>query len=187
MPYSYIDDNAGSLVLLWRLDDNAAKAAVRENPALQERERQLRDKQGAYYLELLDMANGKVRARVIVETGKGSFGAADVFFTNDRLFMQDNHERVLAFSLDGKLQGRVFGRGGTTSPDGKYLLVYNSRGRLTILDSKTLEQREQLDFAEPISLLRFGAEPSLLRIITADQTLYDIDLKRFDGPPQAGQ
>jgi hypothetical protein len=186
-PELYSDRNAGSLVFLWGVADDEAKAEVRNNPQLQQRERELHEKQGVYYLELLELATGIVRSRVLVDTGKGSFVPTDAFFTKDRLFIRDNNERLLAFSLDGHLQGRVFGRGATVSPDGNDLLVYNNRGRLTIFNARTLEQRDQLDFTAPVSLLTFGADPAILTIVSSDQTLYHIDLRVLQKSTQPTQ
>ncbi len=186
IPASFRNRNARSLVLLWRISDEEAKAQIRSTPQLQQRERELRDKVGAYYLELLDLDTGNIRARVLIDTGKGSFNFTGAFFSADRLFIRDNHERLLAFSLDGHLQGRVFGRSATISPDGNNLLVHNS-GRLTVVDAHTMKQIDQLDFNDRIAALTFGVDPTLLTIITADQTLFRIDLKNLHAPLQAGQ
>ena len=165
-----------SLVFIRSLADDEAKAAIWEDAQLQQRERELRQRVGVLYLELLESATGHIRSKLLIDTGNGSFLPTSVFFTKDRLFIHDNHERLLVYTLDGKLVGRVFGLGASISPDGKYLLVYNSRGRLTAFDTDSLEQREQLDFTEAVSLLAFGADPTILTIVTSDQTLYRIDL-----------
>lgn len=54
--------------------------------------------------------------------------------------------------------------------------MHNARGQLTVFDGKTLEHLQQLDFAEPISWLTFGADPTIMAVITSDQTLFTIDL-----------
>jgi WD40 repeat protein len=176
IPRYYFDRNAGSLIFLSNVADDFGKSAIKADVHLQQREKELRSKEGLYYLELVAMASGNTGAQMLLDTGKFSFVVTDAFSTKDRLFIRDNSERLLAFSFDGKLVGRAFGPAATVSPDGRYLLVHNARGQLTVFDGKTLEHLQQLDFAEPISWLTFGADPTIMAVITSDQTLFTIDL-----------
>ncbi len=134
-------------------------------------------------VEVLDAFTGVVRARVLLDTGKGSFLPMRMFATADRLFVLDNVHRLLAYSFDGRMQGRAFGRSGTASPDGRFLLLETARGRLAVLDSATLAPVDQLDFAAPVATTTFVGDS--LAVLCADQTFYIFALRQIAQQPAA--
>jgi len=179
--YRFFNRDTGSLVMAWALVFDEAKKSLRNDPAWRGRIRDLNDDQGMVAAEVLDAATGTVRTRVVLDTGKGSFMPVKMFATADRLFILDNMQRLLAYSFDGKLQGRAFGRSGTASPDGRFVLLETARGRLAVLDSATLTPLDQLDFASPIAITAFAG--GSLAVLAADQTFYIFDLKQLAQKP----
>jgi len=182
-PYSFFSRDTGSLVLAWPLVDDASRKALSRDPGWHQRVHEVNDEQGMVAVEVLDAFTGVVRARVLLDTGKGSFLPMRIFATADRLFVLDNVHRLLAYSFDGRLQGRAFGRSGTASPDGRFLLLETARGRLAVLDSATLAPVDQLDFAAPVATTTFVGDS--LAVLCADQTFYIFDLRQIAQQPAA--
>ena len=64
IPRSYFDRNAGSLIFLSNVADDFGKSAIKADVHLQQREKELRSKDGLYYLELVAMASGNTGAQM---------------------------------------------------------------------------------------------------------------------------
>jgi WD40 repeat protein len=172
-PRIWIAPSYGSVATLWDVSDEAAKAAIKADPQLTEQQAALKEKQGDYFLELLDIENGNVLGKLLIETGKGSFRLANVVAAGEWVITLDTRNRVLVYSLKtGALVGRAFGGYTTVSLQSQLLCVENEAGKLAIYDLRTMEKLDELTFASPISMLRFSADGSRLFVLTKNQTAY---------------
>ena len=114
---------------------------------------------------------------LLVETGKGSFRIEDMFAAGDWLIVSDTSNRVLLYSLStGEQKGKFFGRAPAISKTAGLLSVETERGQLTLFDLATGERRDRFDFAAPVSLAHFSDDGKRLLVLTADQTVYVLDL-----------
>ncbi|MGH9863674.1 MAG: M48 family metalloprotease [Candidatus Acidiferrales bacterium] len=176
-PKLYSGSRHETLILAWPVSTSAAKEAVKENRSLQARLQTLKEKEGDYYLEVLETATGQRLGQLLVETGKGSFRISDVSAAGDWVSIADNQNRVLVYSLSaGELKGRVFGQRAEVAATVGLLCVENERGSLALYDLKSFEKRAQLDFADALSFFQFSPSGRQLFVLTANQTAYLLDV-----------
>ncbi|MGH9531652.1 MAG: M48 family metalloprotease [Terriglobales bacterium] len=179
-PDKYVQADQGTLVLAWEVTDGAAKDAIGKDSALKARLAAMKEKEGDYYLEVLDVRTGALRGRLLVETNKGSFRIDDMFAAGDWVVITDAAHRVLVFSLkDGSLIGRTFGERPAVSPARGLLCVESERGELALFKLGSMEKRDQYVFPSPVSLARFSEDGKKLFVLTANQTAYWLDGEKW--------
>jgi hypothetical protein len=166
-----------TLDLVWDVSAEAAKAEINSDPRLTQQLAQMKEKQGDYFLKIIDAQNGKEIGKLLIETGKGSFRASNIFAVGDSVLLTDNRNRVLVYSLKtGELKGRVFGAYAAVSEVSKLLCVENERGRLIVYDLESMEKRDEFGFPTRISMLRFDKTGRRLFVLTHEQTVYILDV-----------
>lgn len=176
-PRVYVDEYEGSMVLSWAVRSDHAKAEVKADPKLKERLAAMGDKEGDYFIQTVDARTGRPAGALLVETGKGSFRIEDMFAAGDWLVVSDSSNRVLLYSLGaGEQRGKFFGRAPAISKAAGLLSVETERGQLTLFDLSTGERRDRYDFSSPVSLAHFSDDGKRLLVLTADQTVYVLDL-----------
>jgi WD40 repeat protein len=176
-PGVYIDEYAGMMVLSWGVKSEHAKAEIKADPKLKERLAAMGEKEGDYFIQTVEAKTGKPVSTLLVETGKGSFRIRDMFAAGDWLVVSDTSRRVLLYSLStGEQKGKFFGREPAVSKAAGLLSVETERGQLTLFDLSTGERRDRFDFAAPVSLAHFSEDGKRLLVLTADQTVYLLDL-----------
>lgn len=176
-PRVYVDEYEGTMVLSWAVRSDHAKAEIKADPKLKERLTAMGDKEGDYFIQTIDARTGKPAGSLLVETGKGSFRIEDMFAAGDWLVVSDSSNRVLLYSLSsGEQRGKFFGRAPAISKAAGLLSVETERGQLTLFDLSTGERRDRYDFSSPVSLAHFGDDGKRLLVLTADQTVYVLDL-----------
>jgi Tol biopolymer transport system component len=142
----------------------------------------LKEKEGDYLIKTLDLKSGKLLGTLMVETGKGSFRIRVVFSSGDWVVLADTENRVLVYSLrDGRQVGKVFGKRPTISAASNLLCVEAEEGVLAIYDLATFEKREQFTFPGPVSMVRFSPDGKRLFVLTASQTVYQLDVSSLGG------
>jgi|SRR5215831_9158804 len=172
-PRVWIAPNYGTVATLWDVRDESAQAEIKSDPTLTKQEAALKEKQGDYFVEFLDINTGKPTGKLLIETGKGSFRLANVFAAGDWAIVSDTQNRILVYSLKtGELSGRVFGADATVSLANKLLCVENETGKLAVYDLETLTKRDEFIFSSPVSLLRFSADGRRLFVLTNNQSIY---------------
>ena len=172
-PVIWISPAENTVVLAWATKTNAAKTEIQSDPNLKQRLALMKEKEGDYFLQVLDARNGQALGKLLVETGKGSFRIASVFAAGDWVVIADTENRVLIYSLArGEQQGRVFGGRATISPTTGLLAVENERGQLSTYDLATMAKRDEFDFDAPVKFARFSADGRRLFVLTANQTAY---------------
>jgi hypothetical protein len=178
-PRFWMSDEEGTLVLAWATSSRAAGDEIKTDPRLTGQLAAMREKEGDYFLQVLDARTGSQLGRLLVETGKGSFHLHDVEAAGDWLVVSDSENRVLAYSVStGEQKGRFFGDREAVSKAAGLLAVENERGQLSIYDLATGAKRDELTFPAAVSLARFSADGARLFVLAANQTAYVIDLGR---------
>jgi WD40 repeat protein len=176
-PRVFVDEYAGTMVFSWNVKSDHAKAEIKADPKLKERLAAMGEKEGDYFIQTVEARTGKPVSTLLVETGKGSFRIDDMFAAGDWLVVSDTSKRVLLYSLaTGEQKGKFFGRAPAVSKEAGLLSVETERGQLTLIDLSTGERRDRFDFAAPVSLAHFSDDGRRLLVLTADQTVYLLDL-----------
>jgi WD40 repeat protein len=176
-PRTWISSNHETAALLWDVTDEAAKTEIRNDARLSQQLTAMNEKEGDYFLEILDLRNGAPLGKLLIETGKGSFRLSTVFAAGDWVIISDTQNRVLVYSLKtGEMKGRVFGSFATVSPVAGLLCVENESGQLTVYSLETMEKRDQFTFSSPVSLIRFSQDGRRLFVLTSNQVAYQLDV-----------
>ncbi len=176
-PASSIGTAISSMVLVWSLETGHAKDEIKNDPALKARLAAMKEKEGDYYLEVVEARTGKTLRKMLVETGKGSFRIERTYAVGDYVVIVDTSNRVLVYSLSsGEQKGKVFGTRVAVSGAGNLLCVENETGQLAVYDIARMEKRDQFIFSHPVSFLRFSADGKRLFVLTNDQTTYVLDV-----------
>ena len=176
-PWFWLAPRDNTITLLWTARSKAASAEIKEDPVLQQQVAALKEKEGDYLVKALDLKTGKLLGKLMIETGKGSFRIRQVFTTGNWVVVSDTENRVLIFSLnDGKQAGKVFGKKPVINVAANLLCVESEDGVLAIYDLATFKKREQFTFSGPVALSRFSPDGKRLFVLTANQTVYHLDL-----------
>ncbi len=176
-PAVWIDPENESMALAWSVSSNAAKSEIKADPQMAQKLAALKEKEGDYFLQVLDARTGKLRGRLLIETGKGSFEISRAHAAGDWVVITDSENRVLIYSLStGEQKGRMFGARATISTATNLLCVENERGQLTVYDLKTMEKRDEFLFSSPVEFARLSADGKSLFVLTANQTAYVLDV-----------
>lgn len=166
-----------TMVLVWDVSSDAAKAEISADPRLTQTVAGMKEKQGDYFLKILDAQNGNDIGKLLIETGKGSFRLSSIFAAGDSVIVTDTQNRVLVYSLKtGQQKGRVFGGYAAVSEVSRLLCVENESGKIAVYDLETMEKRDEFTFSSPISMLRFSQDGQRLFVLTIAQTVYMLDV-----------
>jgi WD40 repeat protein len=180
-PRLFPDPVEEMLVLFWDASDGSTKERFREEPAIRTRLAALKDTP-VCLVESLSLENGERRALTVVAEIDGKT-VRDVAAAADTLVLEDATGRVHLFSVaHGDLRGRVFGRRPVLAPSGAWLAVDEGEGVLGLYDARSAQKRERLVFSHPVAAARFSQDGTRLVVLTADQTLFIIDLMSQNSP-----
>lgn len=144
----------GQIVLVLPLVSDEAKEQEKLNPALASESKAIASKDTATLIEVLNAQDGKLRAEFPVDTGNRSFIIHKVFPAGNWMVIQDNKNRALVYSLDGKLIGRAFGSRPAVSSQGK-LALEAQPGTLEIYTLDSVAEQETLSFGVPLAFYQF--------------------------------
>ena len=180
-PFSWGAAQYGTAVLLWRADAETALTQIKTDPQLSKQLAALKDKEGTYLLEAVELKTGKTLGKLLIETGKGAFRIANAFIAGDSVVISDTQNRVLVYSLRSSEQrGRVFGGFGTVAPEANLLCVENETGKIALYDLTTLDKIDEMVFSNPIAMLQFSPDGHRLFVLTANQTAYLLDISKLN-------
>ena len=176
-PGIWVAPRYGTAVLVWGSGSETAVSEIKSDAQLTQLSAGLKEKEGNYLLQVVDIKDGSSLGKLLIDTGKGSFRLANVFAVGDWVVVTDTRNRVLAYSLkSGEQRGRVFGGYGTVSPQAGLLCVENEVGKIALYSMNTFEKRDEMVFSSPISMLQFSSDGRRLFVLTADQTVYLLDV-----------
>ena len=176
-PSVWVESSSATTVFMWPAGAQTVRDEARKDPTLAKRLAALKEKQGDYFLQVIDARTGAARGALFLETGKGSFDVEDVFAVNDWVVIADSTNRVIVYSLStGAPKGHVFGSRATVGAAAGLLCVENGPGRVRLYDLETLQMRKELTFAHAVSLSAFSPDGKRLLVLTSDQTAYVLDV-----------
>lgn len=163
--------STGQIALVLPLVSDEAKEQEKLNSALASESKAISFKNTASLIEVVNAKDGKLRAEFAVDTGNRSFVVHEVFPAGNWMVIEDNKNRALVYSLDGKLIGRAFGSRPAVSSSGA-LALESQPGTLQIYNLDTVAERETLSFGVPLAFYQFVGDGSELFAVTADQAAY---------------
>jgi hypothetical protein len=176
--YSF-DSYSGRLVFYWRLSSDAAKAKLIEFPDLKAHADQLESKDSDWLLEVVDAFAGKEVARVIIDTGKGSFYLTGALSEANWLVVYDSQDRVLVYDTrTGELRHRFFGGRAAINPVRNQIAVENYPGEVTVFNLETGDQDAQFVINGGAEFLRFDLAGTRLFVLSDQQNAYAFDLTK---------
>jgi WD40 repeat protein len=180
-PTYWMEPHEGTMVLSWPVASKYARDEIKSDPELEKRLAAMKEKEGDYFLQILDAKTGATKGRLLIETGKGSFRISRVFAAGDYAVIADTQNRVLVYSIStGVQKGRVFGGraiiGRGDGQSASLMCVENERGKLTVYDLATMEKRDEFNFTHPVSLSSFSRDGKSLFVLTSNQVSYVLNV-----------
>ena len=170
----WLDSQSDAVAFIWAGDSPGGRTRIASDERLRKIVSQ-GDVQGDFLLELMDAATGRLRGRVLIETGKGSFHPTGVVVRGDRIFVSDSLGRVLVYAMStSEPRGYVIGDTPVVSRDGAWLAVSTGRGRLAVHDATALTVRRDLRFTHDVVFAAFSPDGARLFVLTADQVAHVI-------------
>lgn len=168
--------SSGSVLTLVIGDLDSIKAAAKENPGLNAALNSIDSKRDAYVLEAFEVTTGKPLGAVLVDTGKLSFHVKWAVTMGDTVFVADSLNRTLIYSLkSGQQKGKLPGYVWAASAKGGRMLVEAGHGVVDMYDTATLQPLAHYSFPSRLSDAQFSADGSTFMILTADQTVYQLN------------
>ena len=172
----------GTAVLAWSAESETATAQIKSDPQLSKQIAGLKEKEGNYLLEVVDIKTGSSLGKLLIDTWKGSFRLSNVFAAGDWVVVTDTQNRVLIYSLKtGEQKGRVFGGFGTVSLKSGLLCVENEIGKIALYNLSTFDKLDEMVFSNPIAMLQFSPDGNRLFVLTANQAVYLLDVSSLAG------
>ena len=166
------------LILQWPLDSEGAKEQIKEDPKLQTAVRAMKEKEGDYLIELLDLTTGQRFAGLPIETGKGSFHLHDIVATRHFVAAAVNDNRVLVYDVNtGQIAARLFGDAPTVFSDAGLLAVRKDQNVLSIVDLSTFQSKGEHTFAHPIIGATLSTDRKQLLAVLGDETVVELPLE----------
>lgn len=176
-PRIWISATNQTMALAWDVSSDAAKSEISGDPALAQQLAKMKEKEGDYFIKILDAQTGNELGKLLVETGKGSFRLARILAAGDSVIITDTENRVLVYSRrTGEQTGRVFGGYANVSQASKLLCVENEDGKIALYDLDSMEKRDEFTFSSPVSMMRFSQDGHRLFVLTRAQTAYVLDV-----------
>jgi WD40 repeat protein len=182
-PTIWTSRRLGTIVFQFKIDNDTAKEEIQSDPELKQRLNSIKEKEGVFYLKVVEARTGKVVGRLLVETGRGRFRTRAIFAAGDSLVLTDSTNRVVIYSLKtGKENAAWFGVESTISAAGDLLCVQNANGTLDLYDLRSFQHLQQYSFANSVATVQFSADGKKLFVLTQDQTAYVVDTSTFVQP-----
>jgi WD40 repeat protein len=159
-------------VFSWALGTKSAKEELAEDPEAKRLVSSLKEVEGTYLVEVVNLRTGVSLGKFTIETGRASFTARDFLAAGGTVAMLDNDNRVSLYSYKGEKKGRLFGGHVALSLDGNWLCVEREPGRLILYNVARLRELDEMTFGSRVSYVGFTPDSSQFVVLTADQTAY---------------
>lgn len=177
VPGVWMSPEGQTLVLAWPVSTATAQSEIKSDSNLTRQLARMKEKEGDYFLQVVEARTGKATGGLLIETGKGSFRISGVFASGDSVVISDTENRTLIYSLQtGEQKGKVFGSKAAISSASRLLCVENESGKLILYDLGSMEERDRFTFSSPVSLARFSSDGKSLFVLTARQIVYQLDV-----------
>lgn len=184
MPAATLNADAGTLLVGWPANSDAAKEELKNYPTLRSQLDALKDKSSAYFLEEMDAATGHQLGQMALDTGKWSFDIDDAYGAGSFVVVSDNRNRTLVYSLStGQQIASYFGSHSVMSVPVNLLSIENEPGVLDIYKLGNEQKTNELTFSSPVALQKFSADGARLFVLTENQTEYVFDSATLAATP----
>ena len=161
-----------ALVLRFGDQDPYMETIVKRSPELKKRLDAIPKRQDASLLEVLELSTGKPLGHVLIDNGGGSVLIRSVRVAGRVLFVEDNNDRTLAYSLEtGDRTGQQFGQVLAVDATRSLVAVRNQPGQVVVFDGS---MRPVADFEYPRNVIYagFDGEGKRLLAVTGAQEVY---------------
>src|SRR6185295_386028 len=129
-------------------------------------------RQDVSLLEVLELSTGKPLGMVLLDDGGDSAFIRSARVAGRVLFVEDNQNRTLAYSLDtGERNGQQFGQVVAVDATRGMVAVQNQPGRLVILDS-AMQPVADFDYPRNIVYAGFDGQGKRLLAVTGAQEIF---------------
>lgn len=167
-----LSPSGDQMTIISALASNEAKEEMKRNAQLNSQAKGISSKETAHLIQVIDPQSGALQGEFAVDTGKGSFRISRAIPAGKWVAVTDTENRVLVYSLDGKLDGRLFGTWPTVSGPTQMIAVESVPDTLEIYDLATLTKQEDLTFKMPLAFYQFLDHGTKFFTVTEDQTAY---------------
>ncbi len=164
--------DSDDVVFAWSVGTKRAKDELSEDPEAKQLVSALKEENGSYLVEVVNLRTGKRLGKFTVETGRNSLTARGFLATSGTVAMLDSNKRASLYSYTGEKKGRLFAFYAAVSHDGKRLCIEREPGRLVLYDIEGLKEVDEMTFGSRVSYVGFTPDSSQLVVLTADQTAY---------------
>jgi len=179
--FEFFHSRPGRTVTMLVIDYDAIKAEAKEDAALNARLQAIEGSEGkkdSYVLRVFDAQNGNDLGAVLVDTGKLSFRVLWATTVRDTVLVGDSIDRTLVYSLkSGAQKGKILGDPRAISNDGGKMLIETGKGVADLYDIATLKVLAHFTFPSRIVHAEFTAENNKLMVLTADQSVYQVNVE----------
>jgi WD40 repeat protein len=160
------------------LTGDEAKDRMKQDSQLAEQAKKIESKDTARFVEVLEPQTGTILGEFPVDTGKASFQVLQVVPAGKWVIITDNENRVLVYSLDGTLEGRLFGMRPAPEASAETFAMENDDRSLGIYNLANLKEQEELKFSTPLSFYQIVDHGTKLFALSEDQTAYLLTLEQ---------
>jgi WD40 repeat protein len=182
--FEFFHSRPGRTVTMLVIDYDAIKAEAKEDATLNAKLQAIEGTEGkkdSYVLRVFDAQNGNDLGAVLVDTGKLSFRVLWATTVRDTVLVGDSINRTLVYSLkSGAQKGKILGDPRAISNDGSKMLIETGKGAADLYDIATLKTLAHFTFPSRIVHAEFTAENNKLMVLTADQSVYQVNV---EAPP----
>jgi hypothetical protein len=179
---SAVPEQPGLLVLIFHLNDDGAKDAIRSDPELKRTVERIQVRERSYLVQVVDALTGNAVANIPVDTGEGSFRLVDGIAGANYVVLTDSENRVLVYTRDGERIGQFFGSRPLVSRDGRLICLEREPGRLALYELPRLRSAGQLTFGTRVSYAAFAQDSQRLLVLTDDQNVFVLDVAPTKAP-----
>jgi len=161
-----------ALVLGFPAADKYADSVIKKSAELKKRLEEIPRRQDATLLEVLDVATGKPLGYVMVDAAAGSVQIRSVRVGGRTLFLEDNNNRMLAYSLDtGERTGQEFGQVLAIDPVRTQVAVQNQLGRIMVFDA-SMQRVAEFEYPRNVIFAGFDGQGRRLLTVTGAQEVF---------------
>jgi WD40 repeat protein len=179
--FEFFHSRPGRTVTMLVSDYDSIKAEAKEDAALNAKLQAIEGTEGkkdSYVLRVFDAQNGNDLGAVLVDTGKLSFRVIWATTVRDTVLVGDSINRTLVYSLkSGAQKGKILGDPRAISNDGSKMLIETNKGVADLYDIATLKTLAHFTFPSHIVHAEFTAEGNKLMVLTADQSVYQVNVE----------
>jgi hypothetical protein len=177
LPSRYYNLVGNTVAFIWSPQEDDGKALLKTDSALKAKMQALSKRKNARIVEVLDLATGKQKFVLPIDTGEGSFEISDVDVVGDTTVLTDSSGRLLVFNPQGERTARIFARRPVFDRTGKLMVASLEPGRVALYDSPSMHQRTQFTFPAYVVHTQFAENSKTLVVITSDQAIYTVPLE----------